>query len=220
MSVSHPVTGLRPCSCGASQRSRRTVIAVTGGPGSGKTALLAAARQRVCSCVALIPEAATILFGGGFWRLPSAPALVAAQTAIFAIQRGHEAIVAAEPRFDAAISDRGTLDGAAYWPASGGDFWEAMRTTRDQELARYDAVVHLRTPLADRGYDRSANPERSETAYEAQALDERILAAWDGHPRRCVLAAAASFPEKIAGGLEALDALLAATALKPKARAS
>lgn len=220
MSVSHPMTGLRPCSCGVDRRTRRTVIAVTGGPGSGKTALLAVARQKVCSCVALIPEAATILFGGGFWRLPSAPALVAAQTAIFAIQRGHEAIVAAEPRFGAAISDRGTIDGAAYWPAAGGDFWAAMRTSREAELARYDGIVHMRTPLGDRGYDRSANPERSETPYEAQALDERILVAWDGHPRRIVLAAAASFPEKLAAGLDALEALLAATTLKPKARAS
>jgi hypothetical protein len=60
--------------------------------------------------------------------------------------------------------------------------WASVETTREAQLARYDAVIHLRTPSAA-GYNHS-NPVRVETAAEALAIDERIARAWDGHPRR------------------------------------
>jgi hypothetical protein len=42
------------------------LVAVTGGPGAGKTAVLELAARSLCEHVAILLEAATIVFGGGF----------------------------------------------------------------------------------------------------------------------------------------------------------
>jgi hypothetical protein len=81
--------------------------------------------------------------------------------------------------------------------------WNAVGTSLDVELARYDAVIHLRSPAADMGYDRS-NPLRIETAVEAHAIDERIAAAWAQHRRRFEIAPASSFLAKAARAIEIL----------------
>jgi adenylylsulfate kinase-like enzyme len=64
--ATHPFeVGETPCTC-VEHHHEPKLIVVTGGPGAGKTALLEVARKALCSHVALLPEAATILFGGGF----------------------------------------------------------------------------------------------------------------------------------------------------------
>ncbi len=92
------------------------------------------------------------------------------------------------------LCDRGTVDGMAYWP-SPGDLWSAVGTTREAELARYDAVIHLRTPGPTSGYNHS-NPLRVESGTQAMALDESIAAAWEPHPHRFVIESAADFLDK------------------------
>jgi hypothetical protein len=74
------------------------------------------------------------------------------------------------------------VDCAAYWTGDG-DLFSAVGTTRAIELARYDTVIHLRTPTSQRAYNRH-NPLRLESIEEAAAIDERIAAEWSGHPRR------------------------------------
>jgi hypothetical protein len=105
---------------------------------------------------------------------------------------------------DAAVllCDRGTVDGAAYWPGPG-QLWDAVGTTLPAELARYAAVLHLRTPALDMGYDHS-NPLRIETAAEAHATDLRIAMAWADHPHRFEVAPASSFLAKAARAIETL----------------
>jgi hypothetical protein len=46
---------MRPCPCSAPHTPRRVVI--TGGPGAGKTAVLALTRQPFCEHVKVLPEA-------------------------------------------------------------------------------------------------------------------------------------------------------------------
>lgn len=94
----------------------------------------------------------------------------------------------------------GTVDGLAYWPGPGEDFWTSLDTTLEHELGRYAAVIHLRTPAPDQGYNR-LNPLRTETAAAAAEIDARILQAWDRHPRRFVVAASADFLAKAAQAL-------------------
>ena len=94
------------------------------------------------------------------------------------------------------LCDRGTLDGLAYWAGSAESYWADLGTTHAAELARYAAVIHLRTPPAANGYDHS-NPVRTESAAEAAAIDERILAAWSGHPRRFVVESTRDFLQKL-----------------------
>lgn len=185
-------------------RPRRIVL--TGGPGAGKTAVLELVRRALPAQVRVLPESAGILFGGGFPRGDSPALRRAAQRAIFYTQRELETLADESTEASVVLCDRGTVDGVAYWPGPG-DFWAAVGTTLQAQLARYDAVIHLRTPSPEHGYNR-VNPLRVETAGEAAAIDERILAAWSGHPRRIVIAATPDFLVKAEEALERIRELL------------
>jgi hypothetical protein len=87
-------------------------------------------------------------------------------------------------------------DGAAYWPEGPEAFYESIGLTKAEVFARYSTVIHLHTPTAAMGYDRS-NPMRTESAEEAAALDRRTQAIWIGHPNRIVVPATETFTEKL-----------------------
>lgn len=173
---------MKPCECHVPHERRRIVL--TGGPGAGKTAVLELTRQSFCVHVKVLPEAAGVVFGGGFPREPGAGVRRAGQRAIFYVQRELEAAADAD---NAAIvlCDRGTVDGAAYWPGPE-SLWDSVASPREAELHRYDAVIHLRTPTRDGGYNQQ-NPLRIESAAEAAAVDQRIAEEWAGHPRRYII---------------------------------
>ena len=193
-----------PCDCTNTHVPRRIVL--TGGPGAGKTATLELIRRAsFCEHVQILPEAAGIVFGGGFPRRTDTAARRAAQRAIFHVQRELEEAAAATNAV-IILCDRGTVDGAAYWPGSD-DFFAAVHTSLTDELRRYDAVIHLRTPPIENGYNRQ-NPLRTETAIEAAAVDKRILRFWDAHPRRFVVDATPDFLLKAARVLELMRAEL------------
>jgi predicted ATPase len=133
---------MRPCDCREPHRQRSIVL--TGGPGAGKTAVLELIRQSFCVHVRVLPESAGIVFGGGFPRGDRLELRQAAQRAIFYVQRELESTAESENPA-VVLCDRGTLDGAAYWPGPG-DLWSAVGTTLEEQLGRYDAVIHLRPP--------------------------------------------------------------------------
>jgi hypothetical protein len=160
------------------------------------------AQQSFCHHLALVPEAASLLFRGGFPRGRNLDERAATQRAIFYVQRELESAKEAAGHPAALLCDRGTVDGAAYWPGPQ-PLWSAVGTTRDAELQRYDAVIHLRVPgPADYNQDNAA---RIETAEEAAAIDLRIAEAWAGHPRRSVVDNAASFLDKAHQALDLID---------------
>jgi predicted ATPase len=189
------------CTCNETHTPRR--IVVTGGPGAGKTAVLELIRQSFCEHVRVLPEAAGIVFGGGFPRGEKVVVRQASQRAIFFVQRELEATVDGE-NVGVVLCDRGTVDGEAYWPGPE-DLWSAVGTTRAEQLARYDVVIHLRTPNAENGYNHQ-NPLRLESAVEAQLIDEKIARAWEAHPRRHVIAPTKDFLGKAEQALEILRA--------------
>lgn len=176
-------------------------IVITGGPGAGKTAVLDIVSRMLNHHIAVLPEAASLLFSGGFPRRSSDAARRAAQRAIFHVQHELETLAQEEDHIRCAICDRGTLDGLAYWPGPAEEFFSQLHTTREQEFARYQTVIHLRTPTV--GYNHQ-NPLRIETAEEAAALDERIVKAWDGHPRRFFIENAPDFMSKAQAALDAI----------------
>ena len=69
------------CECTDVHKRRRAVL--TGGPGAGKTALLELIHQSFCSHVKVLPEAASVVFGGGFPTEDDPTSRRAAQRAIF-----------------------------------------------------------------------------------------------------------------------------------------
>jgi predicted ATPase len=184
---------MKPCLCTARHARKRIVL--TGGPGAGKTAVLELVRQEFCAHVQVMPEAAGIVFGGGFPRTGSPGWRRGAQRAIFFVQRELESIGDAD---NAAIvlCDRGTVDGAAYWPGPD-SFWDSVGTTQAGEMSRYDAVIHLRTPTNDGGYNHG-NPLRTESAEAAAEIDERLLRIWEAHPRRFIVPPSQDFLKKAA----------------------
>ncbi len=188
------------CGCGRGVHDTR-LVAVTGGPGAGKTAILEMALRSFCSHVGVLPEAASVVFGGGFPRHGSELARRAAQRAIYHIQREIETVVVGEQQVAVGLCDRGTVDGVAYWPGSPAAFWDELGTTLQEELDRYAAVIHLQTPAADQGYNQEY-ALRVESASEARAIDRRILEAWEGHPNRLVVASDEDFLRKAARALE------------------
>lgn len=193
------------CSCRARHHTRRVVL--TGGPGAGKTAVLAMLAHEICPHVLVSREAAGILFSGGFPRGFDDSMRRSAQRAIFHVQLELEAMLAAS---NAAVIlfDRGLVDGAAYWPGPD-DFWTAMGVTREAAMDRYDAVVHMRSPDGPNGYGHQ-NPLRTETAEEAREIDERILEAWRGHPNRFIIDATVDFPVKAQRALAVIRAQIPA----------
>jgi predicted ATPase len=194
---------MQACACRNVHEPRRVVL--TGGPGAGKTATLEMIKQSFCEHVRVLPEVASIVFGGGFPRSATADGLTAAQRAIFYVQRELEAVAIAE-NAAIALCDRGTVDGVAYWPGPD-EFWPTVGTSRELELARYHTVIHLRTPSADSGYNH-ANRLRIETATEAADIDRRIANAWEGHPNRIFVESTPDFLTKATQVLELIRAAL------------
>lgn len=191
--MNHRVWPAPPCPCRRRHPRRRIVL--TGGPGAGKTAVLELIRRHFCRHVQVLPESASILFGGGFPRSQTPNGRRSAQRAIFYVQRELEEF-AAEELSAVEICDRGTVDGVAYWPGSAASFWRSVGTTPQEALSRYYAVIHLRTPRAGHGYSRE-NLLRIESAAEAARIDERIARAWEGHPRRLIVESRSNFLEKV-----------------------
>ncbi len=168
---------MRPCTCELNHERRRIVL--TGGPGAGKTAVLELVHLTFCEHVHVLPEAAGIVYGGGFPRGEDPELRRASQRAIFHIERELETAgdIGSPP---VVLCDRGTVDGGAYWPGPD-QLWPAVGTTLADELARYDCVIHLRVPrgAVDRG-----NPLRVESPKQAHVIDDRIASLWSAHPRR------------------------------------
>lgn len=199
--------GQAPCRCDLSRLPEiADRVVLTGGPGGGKTAALEVVRRHFCEHVVVLPEAASLLFGGGFPRVPNDGARRAAQRAIFHVQIELESAAAALGDVGLVLCDRGVVDGAAYWPDGVDGLFASVGTRRAHVLRRYAGVIHLRTPDVA-GYDHS-NPLRVESAADAATIDARIYDAWEGHPRRVVIPAEADFVHKLSATLEAVHAFL------------
>ncbi|MFZ5445073.1 MAG: ATP-binding protein [Myxococcota bacterium] len=183
---------------------KRIRIAVTGGPGGGKSTAAELFRRELGARVVVVPESATLLFAGGFPRHPTPLAQEAAQRAIFHVQRNLEDVQAAEYPDRLLICDRGTLDGAAYWPSAKPDFFEAMGTRLETELARYDGVIFFQTAAAGGHSIEGGNPTRIESNLRATQLDEALQRVWRQHARFAFIPNNRSFMKKLTEGISAL----------------
>jgi len=190
-------------------RSRRIVL--TGGPGGGKTTAADLFRREIGTEVVIVPEAATILFQGGFPRSHDAKAMRFAQAAIFHVQRNLEDVQASLYPGRTLLCDRGTVDGAAYWPGGDGDFFANAGTTLERELSRYDSVIFFETAAVGGSTIEGGNPVRAETPEQAVALDRKLRALWSQHPHFIFVPHNPSFFKKISFGLAALESVVRQT---------
>lgn len=187
-------------------------ICLTGGPGGGKTTAADLFRRELGESVIVVPEAATMLFGGGFPRRADPESSCATQSAIFAVQRALEETQTAAYPGRILLCDRGTIDGAAYWPESCGGaegFFSAHQTSLSKEHKRYDAVIFFETAAGGGMSIEGGNPIRNESLDLAVALDERLHALYCDHPRFVYVPHNASFFKKITFGLAAIESIVA-----------
>jgi hypothetical protein len=161
------------------------------------------ARRVFCTHVTILPEAASLLFNGGFPRHPSDIGRRAVQRGIFRIQHEIERLAIEEGAAGVALCDRGTVDGLAYWPGTPESFWQDLCAESQTELSRYAAVIHLETPPANGGYN-NENPVRGESAFEAKIINDRIFEAWKRHPHRSVILSTSDFLDKAIAALKCI----------------
>jgi len=204
--TSLPQSCERPCSCKVSSHDTQLVV-ITGGPGAGKTAVLEFVRKVLCEHVAILPEAASILFSGGFWRLNSTLGRMAAQRAIYHVQEEMQNLVLDEKKWSMGLCDRGTLDGLAYWPGTEEEFYSTLNTNLDREYKKYKAIIHLESPSSDMGYNHQ-NPIRIESAELAAKIDHKIHETWKSHPNYSCIKSSESFVEKLHKATKQIQALV------------
>lgn len=188
--------------------NHRCRIVLTGGPGGGKTTAADLFRREIGERVVVVPEAATLIFSGGFPRCTEPPGVCAAQRAIFHVQRNLEDVQSALYPERILLCDRGTVDGAAYWPGRAAAFFTALGTTLEHELARYDGVIFFESAAVGGIGIEGGNPMRQESLEQAAALDAKLRKLWARHPRFIVVRHNPSFLKKISLGLAELDAMV------------
>lgn len=181
---------------------------MTGGPGGGKTTAADLFRREFGERVVVVPEAATLLFSAGFPRTREVHARESAQRAIYHVQKNLEDVQSARFPDRILLCDRGTVDGAAFWPGDPKGFYDAVGTTEAAELARYDAVIFFESAAVGGSRIEDGNPARIETNDEAVEIDRHLRQIWAGHPKLVVVRHNPSFFKKITFGLTALESIV------------
>jgi len=187
----------------------RCRIVLTGGPGGGKTTAADLFRREIGERVVIVPEAATLLFSGGFPRSMEVHARKSAQCAIYHVQRHLEDVQSALYPERILLCDRGTIDGAAYWPDEPAEFFKEVGSSEEHELARYDAVIFFETAAVGGISIEGGNPTRTESRDQAVEIDRRLRALWSKHRRLIVVPHNPSFVKKIMFGLASLESIVA-----------
>jgi predicted ATPase len=184
-------------------------VAISGGPGGGKSTVAAALLREFGARVVVVPEVATHLLGGFFPGILCADDRRAVQRAIYHVQLSLEALHRSRTAGDTVlVFDRGLVDGAAYWPDGCEAFFEALGADERSARERYDAVVFLESAAqGGLGID-SDNVARTEQRNEAVHLDTRLRELWSPHPEFRFVAHTPSFEDKVENALAVFRALL------------
>lgn len=195
-----------------------TKIVITGGPCAGKTTGLSKIQKafgRMGYRVLFVPETATELISGGV-----EPKLCGSnldyQKCQMKLQLEKERIFrqAAETMPDEKIlivCDRGAMDNRAYMTEAE---FQALLNALDLDAVTlrddYDGVFHLVTAAkgAEEYYTTENNQARRETPEEARALDDKLIAAWTGHPHLRVIGNDTDFDNKMKKLITEITALL------------
>lgn len=184
-------------------------IAVSGGPGAGKTTLWRTIAKAQKKRVVAVPEVATLLFSHVFPSVQNEAERCAVQRAIFSVQRSLEQIHESRLAGDQVLwCDRGVPDGAGYWPHGCEHFFESMNTEWQAELARYDAVLFMESAAVGGLSITSSNQTRKEDLATASALDARLKQVWQEHPRFVHIPHETDFVSKLARARALAESLL------------
>ena len=184
-----------------------TKIVITGGPCAGKTTAMSWIQNNFSKMgytVLFVPETATELISGGVapWTCGSNGDYQKCQ---MQLQLEKERIfrqAAATMPVDKAliVCDRGALDNKAYMsPLEFSTVLASMGCNEVELRDNYDAVFHMVTAAkgAEKFYTTANNTARTETVEQAAALDDKLIAAWTGHPHLRIIDNTSGFEEKL-----------------------
>jgi len=175
-------------------------IVLTGGPCSGKTVISSAIAAAAPDQFVRVPEAATQVYEAlqTRWDRLDIAGRRDVQRRIYHLQVEQEERLATEYPNRVLLLDRGTVDGAAYWPDGPEDYWRDLGTSLQDQIARYDRVIFLQSAAAIGLYDGDAsNPCRFEDAAAAVRNDSLLIKLWEAHPSLAKVQAFPSLSTKI-----------------------
>lgn len=185
-------------------------IVMTGGPGGGKTTAAELIRRELGEEIVIVPEAATMLFRGGFPRYEDDVSVRAIQKAIYHVQTNIENVQCCKFPGRVLLCDRGTVDSLVYWPNSEADFYRELETSLEHEFNRYDAVIFFETAaVGDLSIIEGGNPVRTESNQQAIELDQRLHKIWAQHPNFTHIPHERSFFKKLEKAFVAVENVLA-----------
>lgn len=194
---------------GDKKEKRVYKVALTGGPCAGKTtvqAMMSTFFENLGWKVYRVPEAATVLLGGGvkFAELGEQEVYNFQENLIRTMLQLEQTFfdLAATCKKDAlVICDRGAMDPSSYMSAEQWDKVLKNNNWNNVSLrdARYDQVIHLVSAAqgAEDFYSLANNNTRKESIEEARKLDRLTQQAWIGHPYVDVIDNNIDFSKKV-----------------------
>ena len=203
---------------GSSDEKQISKIVITGGPCAGKTTAMSWIQNsftKMGYAVLFVDETATQLITGG-----AAPSLSTSnrdfQLQLIRLQEAKEKAFTEigktmKQNKILIVCDRAAMDNCAYMTEQ--EFGWVIRQMNTSKIAlrdQYDAVFHLVTAAkgAEKYYTLANNQARTETVEEAAALDDKLIAAWTGHPHFRVIDNSTGFEEKMLRLIKEITAFL------------
>lgn len=193
-------------------------IVITGGPCAGKSTAMSWIQKEFTQKgyrVLFVPETATELITGGVapWTCGSIPEYQKCQLQLQIHKENIYQQAAATMNCDKVliVCDRGALDNKAYMEESDFDkILESLHLNEVELRDSYGAVFHLVSAAkgAENFYTTSNNSARTETVEEAAALDDKLIAAWTGHPHLRIINNSYDFKLKMKRLIAEIDLFL------------
>ena len=195
--------------CMREGESEKTVtkIVITGGPCAGKSTAMSWVQNAFSQMgykVLFVPETATELISGGVapWTCGTNADYQKCQMLLQLEKERIFELAASTMKADKIliVCDRGALDNKAYMDSvEFAGTLEAISANEVELRDNYDAVFHLVTAAkgAEGFYTTANNSARTETVEQAAALDDKLIAAWTGHPHFRIIDNSSDFENKM-----------------------
>lgn len=182
------------------------LIVLVGGPGSGKSGIMALLQAR--GDFHCVPEVASMVMSQLNIKPDKYPnkhfqKLIYDASNLFEFRSAHYATMQGK---SALVLDRAMLDGAGYFDGGIEEFERVLGTNIKDEYVRYKIVICLDVPPEDiYNMIKSNNPDRTEDYQQARRRGDRTFEVWKNHPNFVFIGNDGGWDEKVRKVKEAID---------------